>query len=121
MQVRFPTIAKIVAGMIFLGIGAQMASNLMRRLNPSRPDRAPTVQLPGQLTAVFDAFKYVHHEDGRTKYILTAAKDQVFGDGHHDLTDVNLQIFDPKGETSGKVTSQHCRYEQDKSHVQFEG
>ncbi|MBL8148660.1 MAG: LPS export ABC transporter periplasmic protein LptC, partial [Blastocatellia bacterium] len=119
---RLPLIAKIIAIIVFLGVTIQLAINLVTRVNitPNQTEKKST-QLQGQLVADFNSFKYVHHEGNRNRYILTAAKDKVFGDGHHELLDVKLETFDSAGAPSGFITSKTCLYDQSKAQVQFEG
>jgi LPS export ABC transporter protein LptC/lipopolysaccharide transport protein LptA len=120
IRARFPVLVKIVAAAVFIFVAWQLAIHLIGKFNRVRPNRQSNLQLQNQLVADFNGFKYVHHEGGRTRYILTAAKDRVFGDGHHDLSVVKLEIYDKAGLLSGQVTSDLCRYDQAKAVVRFE-
>lgn len=122
MSARLPVVAKVAAALLFLGVTLQLGFHLVSRINQNKGlKEKPTAQLPGSLTAVFNSFKYTHHEGGRKRYVLTAAKDQVFGDGHHDLQEVQLETFSTEGTPSGTITALKCRYDQKDAKVVFEG
>lgn len=122
MSARLPAVAKVVAALLFLGVALQLGFHLVSRINRGTVSKEKTTaQLPGSLTAIFNSFKYTHHEGGRKRYVLTAAKDQVFGDGHHDLQEVQLETFNAEGAPSGTITALKCRYDQKDAKVVFEG
>lgn len=122
MNARLPVVAKALAALLFLGVTLQLGFHLVSKLNQSAGSKEKTAaQLPGSLTAVFNSFKYTHHDEGRKRYVLTAAKDQVFGDGHHDLEEVQLETFNAEGAPSGTITALKCRYDQKDAKVVFEG
>ncbi len=122
MNARLPVVAKVIAALLFLGVTLQLVFHLVSRLNQNAGSKEKTAaQLPGSLTAVFNSFKYTHHDEGRKRYVLTAAKDQVFGDGHHDLEEVQLETFNAEGAPSGTITALKCRYDQKEAKVVFEG
>ncbi|MEW6732637.1 MAG: LPS export ABC transporter periplasmic protein LptC [Acidobacteriota bacterium] len=117
---HLPFFAKALAITVFIGVAALLGVQLIKKLNPVSIERDSRVKLQGQLTAVFDNFEYVHHENGRNRYKLTALKDQVFGDGHHELSQVKLEVYDKVGAPAGQVTAEHCRYDQAQALVRFE-
>jgi LPS export ABC transporter protein LptC/lipopolysaccharide transport protein LptA len=121
-RLRFATFAKLTALILFLGVAALLGFQFVSRFNNNSkpPGPKPPPRLEKQLTGIFDNFHYQHYENNRTQYTLTANKDKVFSDSHHELEKVKLVTYDDKGEVSGQVTSERCYYDQDKSIVRFE-
>lgn len=121
LRARLPIIAKFLALILFLSIAALLGTQLFSRLNPNKvikPNSKP--KLDPVVTMEFNDFRYVHYENGHTRHILTAKKDKVFSDAHHELDDVNLELYDDKGAVTGHITSQNCFYIQDKGYLKFE-
>ncbi len=120
LRAKLPLIAKTVALVVFLGVGALLGTQLVKRMNAVPPKLIIKPKLDSaQLTAEFNNFQYDYHE-GRARYRLTAAKDKVFSDSRHELEQVKLELFDEVGDTSGQVTSEFCKYDQTKALLRFE-
>lgn len=120
LRAKLPLIAKTVALTVFLGVGALLGIQLVKRVNNPPPSIiAKPVLNDAKLTASFSGFTYDYKEGG-THYRLTAAKDTVFSDSRHELEQVKLELFDDTGETSGQVTSEFCKYDQAKAVIRFE-
>ncbi|MCS6886142.1 MAG: LPS export ABC transporter periplasmic protein LptC [Acidobacteriota bacterium] len=112
----------MLAGLLFLGVVLELIFHLVSKVHIDGPSKMTTpVKLSGSLTAVFDSFKYTHHEGGRKRYVLTASRDKVFGDGHHELEDVQLDTFNAEGAMSSTVKALRCRYDQREAQLLFEG
>lgn len=119
-RTRLPLIFKSLALVIFLGVGGWLVTSLIKKSNPNPPSLPKPPNLASHIVGDFNNFRYEHFENGRKRYVLTAAKDSVFDNSRHELEKVKLELYNDLQEVSGHVTSEHCSYDQAQALVHFE-
>src|SRR5262252_294794 len=100
---------------LFIVITAVIGITFVARRNVARPKdpgagTKPT--LGGAVTTVADNFRELHSENGKDLFLLTAAKDQGFEDGHHELQGVRLEFYGKNTDRNDVITSDHAYYDQ---------
>jgi len=76
-------------------------------------------KLSGNLVTVVENFRHLQTEGGRNRFLLSAAKDKIFADGHHELENVQLEAYNGKDGQKNLITADSCIYDQSKAQVLF--
>lgn len=122
LRARVPAIARmlalllLIAGGIFVGVSYyKMRHNTPFRMKSEAP------ALSKEITGIINGYEQRITRDNRLYLWLRAARDVTYADGHHELEDVNLQIFPPVGEKPDQITSSRSLYDQKNGLIQFDG
>src|SRR5713226_7242731 len=122
LRARVPAIARLlalfvlIAGGIFVGVSYYK----MRHNTPFRMKSEGTT-LSKEITGIINGYEQRITRNDRLYLWLRAARDVTYADGHHELEDVNLQIFPPVGDTPDQITSSRSLYDQKNGLIQFDG
>jgi LPS export ABC transporter protein LptC len=122
LRARVPTIARIfalfllVAGTIFVGVSYIK----MRNRQPFRL-RSGAPALSKEVTGVMNGYEQRLTKDNRLYLWLRAARDVTYSDGHHELEQVNLQVFPPAGDKPDQIVADRSLYDQQNGLLQFNG
>jgi LPS export ABC transporter protein LptC len=122
LRARVPAIARIlalfllIAGGIFVGVSYYK----MRHNTPFRMKSEATA-LSKEITGIINGYEQRITKNDRLYLWLRAARDVTYADGHHELEDVNLQIFPPVGDKPDQITSSRSLYDQQHGLIQFDG
>src|SRR5712692_10319158 len=123
LRARVPALARglalllLIAGAIFVGVSYYK----MRNNTPFRMKSEATA-LSKEITGIINGYEQrITNPDGRLYLWLRAARDVTYADGHHELEDVNLQIFPPAGDKPDQITSTRSLYDQKNGLIQFDG
>src|SRR6266404_7014496 len=93
-----------------------MRHNIQFRMFPKTPE------LSKEITGSINCYEQrITKPDGRLYLWLRAARDVTYADGHHELEDVNLQIFPPTGDKPDQITSSRSLYDQKNGLIKFDG
>jgi LPS export ABC transporter protein LptC len=122
LRARVPAIARIlalfllIAGGIFVGVSYyKMRHNTPFRMKSEAP------ALSKEITGIINGYEQRITKNDRLYLWLRAARDVTYADGHHELEDVNLQIFPPVGDKPDQITSRRSLYDQQHGLIQFDG
>src|SRR5262249_1446258 len=106
LRARVPAIARalalllLVGGGIFVGVSYyKMPTNTPFRLISKPP------ALSKEITGIINGYERRITRNDRLYAWLRAARDVAYADGHHELEQVNLQIFPPTGDKPDQITS----------------
>src|SRR5438067_4056338 len=122
LRARVPAIARglalflLVGGVIFVGVSYYK----MRHNTPFRM-RSETPALSKEITGIIEGYERRMTKGDRLYLWLRAARDVSYADGHHELEQVNLQVFPPTGDKPDQITSDRAIYDQKKGAGQFTG
>src|SRR5713226_4179712 len=122
LRARVPAIARLlalfvlIAGGIFVGVSYYK----MRHNTPFRMKSEGTT-LSKEITGIINGYEQRITRNDRLYLWLRAARDVTYADGHHELEDVNLQIFPPVGDQPDQITSSRSLYDQKNGLIQFDG
>src|SRR5712691_4619682 len=122
LRARVPALARalalflLVAGGIFVGVSYyKMRHNTPFRMKSEAP------ALSKEITGIINGYEQRITKNDRLYLWLRAARDVTYADGHHELEDVNLQIFPPASDKPDQITSKRSLYDQKNGLIQFDG
>src|SRR5215813_14364134 len=122
LRARVPAIARVlalfllVAGTIFVGVSYyKMRHNQPFRLRSEAP------ALSKEITGIMNGYEQRITKNDRLYLWLRAARDVTYADGHHELEQVNLQVFPPTGDKADQIISDRSIYDQKNGLLQFSG
>ena len=112
LRARVPALARalalflLIAGGIFVGVSYYK----MRHNTPFRMKSEGTA-LSKEITGIINGYEQrITKPDGRLYLWLRAARDVAYADGHHELEQVNLQVFPPTGDKPDQISSDRAIY-----------
>jgi lipopolysaccharide export system protein LptA len=122
LRARVPVIARslalllLVGGAIFVGVSYyKMRNNTPFRLRSGAP------ALSKEITGIINGYERRLTKDDRLYLWLRAARDVSYADGHHELEQVNLQVFPATGDKPDQITADRAIYDQKNESGQFTG
>ena len=122
LRARVPMIARglalflLIAGTIFVGVSYyKMRNNTPFRLRSEAP------ALSKEVTGIINGYERRITKDNRLHLWLRAARDVTYADGHHELEQVNLQVFPATGDKPNQITSDRSLYDPGNGLLQFNG
>ncbi len=122
LRARVPVIARglalflLMAGTIFVGVSYyKMRNNQKFRLKSEAP------ALSKEVTGIINGYEQRITKDNRLYLWLRAARDVTYADGHHELEQVNLQVFPPAGDKPDQIVADRSLYDQKNGLLQSNG
>src|SRR3989440_275350 len=111
LRARVPALARalalflLIAGGIFVGVSYyKMRHNTPFRMKSEAP------ALSKEITGIINGYEQRITKDNRLYLWLRAARDVAYADGHHELEQVNLQVFPPAGDKPDQISSDRAIY-----------
>src|SRR6266849_7279713 len=120
LRARVPALARalalflLIAGGIFVGVSYYK----MRHNTPFRMKSEGTA-LSKEITGIINGYEQRVTKNDRLYLWLRAARDVTYADGHHELEDVNLQIFPPTGDKPDQITSSRSIWDPKSGQIQL--
>ena len=122
LRARVPALARglalflLIGGAIFVGVSYyKMRNNQPFRLKSENP------ALSKEITSIMNGYEQRIKKNARLYLWLRAARDVTYADGHHELEQVNLQVFPPTGDKPDQIVSDRSMYDQKNGLLQFNG
>jgi LPS export ABC transporter protein LptC len=122
LRARVPAMARglalllLIGGAIFVGVSYyKMRNNVPFRLKSEKP------ALSKEIRAIIDGYERRITKNNRLYVWLRAARDISYEDGHHELEQVNLQVFPPTGDKPDQIVSDRAIYDETSGSGQFSG
>lgn len=122
LRARVPVIARglalflLVGGAIFVGVSYyKMRNNTPFRLRSEAP------ALSKEIVAITEGYERKITDKGRMSLWLRAARDVTYADGHHELEQVNLQVFPANTDKPDQIQSDRSIYDEKTGMLQFSG
>jgi LPS export ABC transporter protein LptC len=122
LRARVPAIARalalilLVGGAVFVGVSYyKMRNNTPFRLKSESP------ALSKEITGIINGYEQRITKNDRLYLWLRAARDVTYADGHHELEQINAQIFPPTGDKPDQYLSDRAIYDQKKGLLQCNG
>jgi LPS export ABC transporter protein LptC/lipopolysaccharide transport protein LptA len=104
MKVRFVSVGKIIAVVIFITVALALSVYLIKRRKPV--DNGPyETKLQGPIVAIFNNTRYAHESDGRVRFVLTAGVDKAHANGAHELEQVRLESYGAEGNRNDSISA----------------
>src|SRR5215831_17214631 len=122
LRARVPAIARalalllLVGGVIFVGLSYyKMRNNKIFRMVPKDPE------LSKEIVAVTTGYEQKVTKNDKLYLWLRAARDVTYADGHHELEQINAQIFPPTGDKPDQIVSDRAMYDSKTGILQCSG
>jgi LPS export ABC transporter protein LptC/lipopolysaccharide transport protein LptA len=111
---HLPRAARGLALLVFIAVGAALVVSYRSQFGFLRRAKSGWAggQLSQRLVSVSENIVHRQNQGNQLKYLLKAARDEVYDDGHHELKDVSLTIYGSKGEETALVQAARCVYQQ---------
>lgn len=111
LRARVPAIARLLAVFLLIvgGIFVGVSYYKMRHNTPFRMKSEGT-SLSKEITSIINGYEQRITKNDRLYLWLRAARDVAYSDGHHELEQVNLQIFPPTGDKPDQITADRAIY-----------
>ncbi len=116
MVTRVLALLVLVAGLVFVGISYYKLRNTTRFA--MRPGAA---ELSKEERGRIEGYEQRITKAGHLYLWVRAAREITFADGHHELEDVNLEIYPAAGDKPDRITSTRAIYDQQNSLISFLG
>src|SRR5436305_1822553 len=122
LRARGPLVARTLALLLLIGGGIFVGVSYykMRHNTPFRL-RSEAPALSNEIEGIINGYERRITKDDRLFMWLRAARDIKYTDGHHELEQVNLQIFPPAGDKPDQIVSDRSIYEEKTGLLQFNG
>src|ERR1700750_2194830 len=104
MRIKFVSVGKIIAVLVFLSVAIALGVYLVKK-RPPRNDNTADQKLGGTIVAIFNNTRYAHEVDGRVKFVLTAKVDKAYSNGAHELEEVKLESYGSEGKRNDTVVA----------------
>ncbi|HYT49828.1 MAG TPA: LPS export ABC transporter periplasmic protein LptC [Pyrinomonadaceae bacterium] len=106
----------LIGGGIFVGVSYyKMRNNTPFRLRSENP------ALSKEITGIINGYERKITKDGRLSLWLRAARDVTYADGHHELEQINLQVFPATSDKPDQIISDRSIYDEKTGLLQFNG
>src|SRR5437667_2959562 len=122
LRARVPAIARglalflLIGGAIFVGVSYyKMRNNTPFRLKSEAP------ALSKEITGIINGYEQRITKNDRLYLWLRATRDVTYADGHHELEQVNLQVFPPTSDKPDQIVSDRSLYDEKTGVLQFNG
>ena len=122
LRARLPLVARVVAlsiliaGLVFIGISYyRLRNNTPFRLKSETPE------LSKEITAIVEGYEQRVTKGDRLYLLVKASRDITYSDNHHELENVNLQIYPPEGDKPDQIEANRAIYVPDTSMITFLG
>jgi len=121
LEHKLPRIVRIAAVVFFVAIGAGLVISYKSQYGFLRRGKGGLVGrgVIKRLISVSENIRHLRTEGDKVLFLLTAARDEVYDDGHHELKDVSLRVYGPNGETRATIQAGQCDYYQGSGLVIF--
>jgi lipopolysaccharide export system protein LptA len=122
LRARVPLVARIVAvvlltaGLIYIGI-----SYYRHRNNGRFVLKSETPELSSQVIGIIEGYEQRVTKNDKLYLHLRASKDITYSDNHHELENVNLEVYPPTGEKPDQITANRAIYDPKTSVISFLG
>jgi LPS export ABC transporter protein LptC len=116
MITRLLAFALLVSGIAFVGVSYYKLRNNTKSRAPSEKP-----QLSKELVGRVEGYEQRVTRDNRLYLLVRASVDKTFSDGHHELENVNMQVFPPEGDVPDQISAAHAVYVPDTDVLSFSG
>lgn len=122
LRARVPAIARglalllLIGGAVFVGVSYyKMRNNTRFRLKSETP------ALSKEIVAITTGYEQKVTKNDKLYLWLRAARDVTYADGHHELEQLNAQIFHPNIEKPDQIVADRAMYDQKTGMLQCNG
>lgn len=117
MKMRFihklPRVARMIAVAMFLALAAALVISYRNQYGfiHRAGEMYPEYRLSHRLISVTENIRHLQTQGNRHLFLMTASRDELYDDDHHELKDVALEVYGDDGLPKGWVRADHCVYD----------
>ncbi|GBC77577.1 Lipopolysaccharide export system protein LptA [bacterium HR08] len=106
----WPRVTRALTVALFVAVSATLllSSRQHQGLLGRRSREAAEARLNARLLSVRENIRHLHTQEGRPVFLLTAARDEAYDDGHHELSEVSLTLYAADGAERARVTARRA-------------
>lgn len=111
---RWPRLMRVLALSLFIAVSAALVLSYRQHHNPllSRRGEGENVGWSARLLSVSENVRHLQTRGGRPLFLLTAGRDELYDDGHHELNDVSAILYTEDGAERARITARRAVYYQ---------
>lgn len=122
LRARVPVIARGLALFLLVAAGIFVAVSYYKMRNNERWRLvSKTPALSKKVVAVTEGYDRKITDKGRLSLWLRAARDVTYEDGHHELEQIDAQVFPANSETPDHIRADRSMYDEKTGMLQFNG
>ncbi len=122
LRARFPLVARIVALVLLAaGIGFVGVSYYKLRQNQVFKMIPKNAELSKEVSGIIEGYERQETKDGRLFLWVKASRDITYSDSHHELENVNIDVYPPSGDVPDRITANRAIYQPNPSTISFVG
>jgi len=112
---------RLMAIALFATVGAAIFLSSRQQPGVLRRRSAETKHAPlsAHVLSVSEHIRHLQVQGGRPLFLLTAARDEVYDDGHHELSDVSVTLYAADASERARITARRAVYYQTSGLVIF--
>ncbi len=122
LRARVPMITRLVAFALLVSGLALVAVSYYKLRNVGKfKARSEKPELSKEVTGEVNGYEQRVTKNDRLYLLVKASHDKTFSDGHHELTNVSMQVFPPVGDVPDQISAANAIYVPDTSILSFSG
>ena len=122
LRARVPVITRLVAfALLVSGIAVVGISYYKLRNADKFKARSEQPELSKEVTGVVEGYERRVTKNDRLYLLVKASRDVTFSDGHHELENINMDVYPPEGDTSDKISAARAIVQPDSNVLSFMG
>jgi len=110
----WPFAVRLLAGALFVLVGTAIVISYRQQQGALRR-RSPEARhapLNARVLSVSEKIRHLQVQGGRPLFLLTAARDDVYDDGHHELREVSVTLYAADATERARITARRAVYYQ---------
>lgn len=107
---KWPIAVRLMAIALFVTVGAAIFLSSWQQQGVLRRRSAEMKHAPlsARLLSVSEHIRHLQVQGGRPLFLLTAARDEIYDDGHHELSDVSVTLYAADASERARITARRA-------------
>lgn len=117
----WPRLVRLLAAGLFVGLIAALVISYRSQYGfiHRAGEVYPEYRMSRHLVSVTENIRHLQTQGDRYLFLMTAARDELYDDGHHELERVSLEVYGDDGQPQGHIRAEHCIYDPSQGLVIF--
>jgi lipopolysaccharide export system protein LptA len=110
---KLPRLVRALAVVLFVAIGAALVISYKSQQRTVRRtgETFPEIRFSQRMVSVTQGIRHLQTQGDRRLFLLTASRDELYDDGHHELKEVALEVYDADNQPQGWVHANTATYD----------
>ncbi|RMG45131.1 MAG: LPS export ABC transporter periplasmic protein LptC [Acidobacteria bacterium] len=117
----WPRLIRLIAAGLFVGLIVALVISYRNQYGfiHRAGEVYPEYRMSRHLVSVTENIRHLQTQGDRYLFLMTAARDELYDDGHHELERVSLEVYGDDGQPQGHIRAEHCVYDPSQGLVIF--